>query len=91
MELFKVFNFENDTVRIRREITDDEESVWFNCHDVGNVLGLAHIDTSLPNIPDKYISKFSEIIKGRTQDMNYIEEIGLYMLINRSRVTLCFT
>jgi prophage antirepressor-like protein len=84
MELINLIDetilFNNDTVRIIGTYNEP----WFIAKDICKILGIANVTESLRNIPEKW--RGSEILStsNGNQNMNIINESGLYKLIMRS-------
>ena len=84
MELINIidetFKFEGKQIRV----VGTNEKPWFVAKDICNILELTNITEALKNIPEKWRDFKTLSTFGGNQDMNIINEAGLYKLIMRS-------
>ncbi|GAA0461913.1 BRO-N domain-containing protein [Alkalibacillus silvisoli] len=73
--------FKGDQLRI---IEKDSEP-WFVAKDVCNILGLTKVNRSLERLSDKQKGLHTMSTPGGMQEMNVINEAGLYKLVFTSR------
>ena len=74
------FNFQTHEIRI---ITIEDDP-WFVAKDVCDVLGLENVTKALLKVPEKHKGVNSIQTPGGLQQMNTVDEPGLYRLILRS-------
>ncbi|MGK9450233.1 BRO-N domain-containing protein [Acidithiobacillus caldus] len=74
------FDFQGNAVRI---VCGEDRNPWFNANDVCQALGYANARDALSNhVDEDDVAKRDTIdALGRTQQVNYINESGLYALI----------
>lgn len=68
-----------------RTCTDNKGVFWWNATDIGAILDLQDVHTSLRGIPEDEISRHSMPTPGGMQTMLTVNEPGLYRLIFQSR------
>lgn len=84
MEVIQAFNLNDQAHDIHIHI-DINESTWFRAYDIGKVLGIKDVTSSIRHYDEVY--KSSKPIKtiGGEQQVLFLSELGLYKLIMSSR------
>jgi prophage antirepressor-like protein len=81
-ELTKIFNYEDNEVRIKIEAEEN----WFCARDICDVLEIKQTGSAIERLEeDEVISMNTVDSIGRKQEMQFINESGLYSLILTSR------
>ena len=78
--------FENHSIEIYCEEIKDKKYFYFKANDIGNILNIVNIRTSIQNFDiDEAITKPSKDGKGVIRNTNFLTSRGIYRLLYASR------
>lgn len=89
MDIVKVFSQSDSEHSINIQGTEDQP--LFQATHVGQVLGIAHIKTSICNLPPDYKEVRTVATNGGPQAVTFLTEEGLYSVIFKSRLPIAQT